>query len=372
MPPANLFLILDIMTWLGALLLLGVSVIMRSATLRYWGGAYLAGAIGIAGVVVGVRYWPWAAYGLGPALVLTGYWLMWMGLRQLRPGRPLVLWPVLVAAFWCVVSDWRVFAHNELLRLAVFSPAGFLCMVAIAHESLRIPARVEVRWLLAGLALLHAAFYAARSISALLFPSPATTQLWLYITPAEAILYEFCDAFLILFAVLATRQDVLRTQAHTDHLTGLLNRRRFFELAQRVLQEQPCAVLVFDVDYFKTVNDTHGHAGGDEVLQVLGEVCRAHLRKGDLIGRVGGDEFAMLIRDDEDAARRVAARIREAFTTACQARGYATGVTFGVISGEAVPVETLLAAADAELYIAKRQRSLQALPAPASLTYRQG
>ena len=194
----------------------------------------------------------------------------------------------------------------------------------------------------------------------------------LYITPAEAILYEFCDAFLILFAVLATRQDVLRTQAHTDHLTGLLNRRRFFELAQRVLQEQPCAVLVFDVDYFKTVNDTHGHAGGDEVLQVLGEVCRAHLRKGDLIGRVGGDEFAMLIRDDEDAARRVAARIREAFTIACQARGYATGVTFGVISGEAVPVETLLAAADAELYIAKRQRSLQALPAPASLTYRQG
>lgn len=92
----------------------------------------------------------------------------------------------------------------------------------------------------------------------------------------------------------------LRSQANTDGLTGLLLRNRFLELARYALndiylQRSPAAMLYLDADHFKQLNDDYGHAAGDEVLVKLADCLRARMRDSDLIGRVGGEEFAVLL-----------------------------------------------------------------------------
>lgn len=93
----------------------------------------------------------------------------------------------------------------------------------------------------------------------------------------------------------------LREQAHTDGLTGLLQRNRFLELARYALDDIylrriPAATLYLDADHFKQLNDTFGHAAGDEVLTRIAGILRAQMRESDLIGRVGGEEFVVLLR----------------------------------------------------------------------------
>jgi diguanylate cyclase (GGDEF)-like protein len=108
----------------------------------------------------------------------------------------------------------------------------------------------------------------------------------------------------------------LLAQVHHDDLTGVTNRRRFNELArQRMRQAQAAgealSLLMLDVDYFKHINDTYGHLRGDEVLKSLARVCQAHMGEKDVLARVGGEEFALLVPGmDLDEARKLAEQIR--------------------------------------------------------------
>lgn len=127
--------------------------------------------------------------------------------------------------------------------------------------------------------------------------------------------------FVVARQIAALRENLrlveeLHHRASTDSLTGLQSRRRFFELADREFYlaqryERPLAAMMVDVDHFKTINDSFGHAAGDTVLQTVASRCAEGLRAGDLIGRYGGDEMVILLPDtDIDAAMNVAARIR--------------------------------------------------------------
>lgn len=94
--------------------------------------------------------------------------------------------------------------------------------------------------------------------------------------------------------------DELRRLLTTDQLTGLANRSRFFELAEAEVARRerfgtPLSCLMIDVDHFRAVNDTHGHAGGDRVLCELADLFRRGLRTIDIVGRLGGEEFAVLL-----------------------------------------------------------------------------
>jgi len=159
---------------------------------------------------------------------------------------------------------------------------------------------------------------------------------------------------------------LLEMQAHTDALTGLANRRHFFEMAEAELlrtrrYDAPLSLLMIDIDHFKEMNDTHGHRAGDRVLQNLARTCLEVLRNVDVAGRVGGEEFAVLLPETELAgAMEVAERLREAVEKSAvdreEGRALRITVSVGVAILEAHSnLDTLLSQADTALYDAKHQ-----------------
>jgi diguanylate cyclase (GGDEF)-like protein len=108
----------------------------------------------------------------------------------------------------------------------------------------------------------------------------------------------------------------LRLSATTDELTGIANRRAFLhaleiEVARAERNGAPLSVAVIDLDHFKKVNDRYGHAGGDSVLKGFADVARRTMRTGDVVGRLGGEEFGVLMPDtDVVAAKRACERLR--------------------------------------------------------------
>lgn len=153
----------------------------------------------------------------------------------------------------------------------------------------------------------------------------------------------------------------LRYLADIDALTNVPNRRRFHELCARALSTQPgsdMALMMFDIDYFKRINDTLGHAAGDDALRQVGLCIRDTLRELDIAGRLGGDEFAVLLPDTTvDEAMTVAARIVSRLEGRQATPGLAKlGLSFGVVQpGRDEPLTEALKRADQALYEAKRQ-----------------
>jgi diguanylate cyclase (GGDEF)-like protein len=158
----------------------------------------------------------------------------------------------------------------------------------------------------------------------------------------------------------------LERLAVTDGLTGLYNHRRFQEALHSELlrcerHKRPLAVLMFDVDFFKRVNDSMGHPAGDELLRRLAEVLAKDLRQTDLIARYGGEEFAVLLPETTKAeALQVGERMREAVETRINENAPWTQritVSVGVATfpEDAQNAEAVLEAADQALYVAKRQ-----------------
>jgi diguanylate cyclase (GGDEF)-like protein len=113
-------------------------------------------------------------------------------------------------------------------------------------------------------------------------------------------------------------EEQLRLAATTDELTGLLNRRAFMasldvEIARSARSGAPLSLALIDLDHFKSVNDRFGHGGGDEILRRFADIARETMRSPDLIGRLGGEEFAVLMPDTDHAQAGIAGeRLRDA------------------------------------------------------------
>ncbi len=163
-------------------------------------------------------------------------------------------------------------------------------------------------------------------------------------------------------------EERLRQLSITDPLTGVFNRRHYFEVAEQELARarrygRATSLLALDIDHFKRINDTHGHAVGDEALRLFADACRGILRSNDLLGRMGGEEFAILLPETDMAgAHMVAERIRSRTAELAVALGTSAGtgdvcitVSIGVSScrsGER-SVDAMLSCADEALYLAK-------------------
>ncbi|WP_338763229.1 diguanylate cyclase [Massilia sp. METH4] len=170
-------------------------------------------------------------------------------------------------------------------------------------------------------------------------------------------------------SVMAARNALLARLMHVashDSLTHALNRGGFMTSAEAVLAtpkvtRQPVAVLMMDIDFFKAVNDNHGHAAGDVVLASFASVAQSCLRRGDLLGRLGGEEFAVLLPGcSPEAACAIAQRICDAFAAHPVAVGgdapLHSTVSIGVAcwNKPSISIEAMLGAADSALYAAKK------------------
>lgn len=161
-------------------------------------------------------------------------------------------------------------------------------------------------------------------------------------------------------------EEELRHQAHFDYLTEVCSRGYFMEQAELELMRalrygNALSLFMLDIDFFKRINDSHGHKAGDAVLVKLGEICREILREVDIIGRVGGEEFAVLLPEtNKDEATEVAERLREALanTKVVLPSGglplyFTVSIGLSALTGKDDNLDTLFYQADKGLYQAK-------------------
>lgn len=160
-------------------------------------------------------------------------------------------------------------------------------------------------------------------------------------------------------------QKELLAQANRDFLTEVANRRHFFTLGQHELARaaryaSSTALLMLDIDHFKTVNDTHGHAAGDAVLKAVAQLCKKALREIDILGRIGGEEFAILLPQTpgpmaHDVAERIRAAVQEAsIPVGPNGESIRVTVSIGVSAQMAeATLDEMLHRADTALYQAK-------------------
>ncbi|WP_319470644.1 PAS domain S-box protein [uncultured Pseudodesulfovibrio sp.] len=157
----------------------------------------------------------------------------------------------------------------------------------------------------------------------------------------------------------------IKEMATTDALTGVNNRHQFFLLAGQELNrtkryKQPLTVLMLDIDYFKTINDTYGHQTGDIVLKKLADTAIATLRETDIFGRIGGEEFAAVLPEtDSKDAQQVAERLRQTLATLTITSGndsvsFTVSIGISEVHKTDTDIETSLNRADEALYRAKR------------------
>jgi diguanylate cyclase (GGDEF)-like protein len=170
-------------------------------------------------------------------------------------------------------------------------------------------------------------------------------------------------AYLIVAVLVARQRSLLLEQrrlATIDGLTGALNRAAFLERVDQELavarrRSRPVSLVYLDVDDLKIINDSEGHAAGDEHLVDLAITTRRTLRRSDVFGRLGGDEFALLLPETNDReARRIASRLRQALVDAPSP--HPIYASMGLVSYDEPPADAdaLLRRADSLMYLAKR------------------
>ena len=264
-------------------------------------------------------------------LALNGYCL-----KHQRP---------LVVPFWVTVLGFESAIVAAILIQGVHSavwafPALFICYFVLPRRQ----AHLFGLFLLAGasLALLHIAG-----------PAGAVRMV-----AAMALTLAMIN---VVLGVIGDLQQALLRQAHTDPLTGAWNRRYFDEQLASIARPAqtdrvPNALLALDIDHFKAINDRHGHATGDAVLQAVVRLVRQRKRESDLLFRIGGEEFVLLLpRTRLEDAARVAEQLRQLIEQHELVPGVRVTVSMGLSAQQvASGAQEWLAAADAALYEAKR------------------
>lgn len=306
-------------------------------------------------------------------LLLVGLGVEALAIVRVRTGRPErgLPWLIALAALHALLAvsvsgrafEVRAFAQT-LAAAALFLPCGVLLLAARDVKSLRLYRVTGGAYLLvAAFTLARGGYLLARHEGADMPAVPHMEMVGLLLL--QALAFIGCVWFVV---VLRERYEAhIHRLATTDALTGLRNRRHFLSAAEPALalaarKGTPVGVLIFDVDHFKRVNDTHGHSVGDAVLRCIGEVLPMLVRGYDAICRHGGEEFAVLLPDADNAMTDlVGERIRQGLERAGQlAAEEGSAVVFTVSVGGACRVpggpqdlDGMLAAADAALYEAK-------------------
>ena len=364
--PATLLIVSSVMTLLvGTLFVLSWRQAPSSRALAFWGAAHILGAIGSGGLALRGQIPDLVSIAVSNAIVLAAYGLIWSGVRSFE-RRPVRIDLALAgAAIWCVLCLVPAFYESIEARIVYASAAAAFYSGEAAVEFWRgrrerLASRVAAETTLG----LHAAFYFLRIPSTLLAPPPPRlnplTSPWVAILCFVTLLFSIALAFTCMALVKERAEREQRVAASTDPLTGIPNRRAFARTVEAALAtHRQSALLLFDLDRFKAVNDGHGHAVGDAVLVGFCAMAAALLPRGAMLGRLGGEEFACLLPDVSPAeALARAEELRRTFSglSVPELPTLRVSVSIGIAQArDGADFETLMRRADAALYAAKHQ-----------------
>jgi diguanylate cyclase (GGDEF)-like protein len=363
----TLFVIATCVTSLLGVFLLFAYLQDRIAALAWWGGAYLIG--GSSGAIwrLGDQISPPLPASTPNVLLFVAVGMIWSAARLFH-GRA-ISWAgmLLGAGAWLAACSVPAFADSAGFRVVASSLIVATYTFLIAAELWRERRKPLIRrWPAIFVPMLHGAIFlfpmALASLSFDLDGSSTPATGWVAVFAIEVVLYVVGAAFIVLVLAKDRTVRAYKAAAATDPLTGIHNRRGFFDAAAALMSAnkvsaQPVSVLVFDLDNFKSINDNFGHSIGDAMLQLFAGVARKTMRAGDVIGRLGGEEFVAILSGTLAEAAIAAERVRSAFAAAtADPNGYriAATVSAGVACGSAdAAIELLIARADAALYRAK-------------------
>lgn len=362
--PTLLLVTLVLTLLVGVLFLLSWVQARRTPALAIWGVAHLLGALASGGLALRGAIPDWISIGVANAVMIGAYGLIWSGVRAFE-GRSLRL-PVALsgAAAFAVSCSIPSFYETVEARVILASAFATAFCAASAFEIWHARGeRLVSRYPAVILLLTYGLCYAVRIPAAVVTPLPrgpdALQSPWVAILCFAAMLFTLAIAFTFMALTKERAELAQRIAASVDPLTGIANRRAFVLSAQAILARPvPSALLLFDLDHFKRINDTYGHAVGDGVLIGFCALGRALLPEGAVFGRLGGEEFACLIpgRTPEaawaDAAVFVRAFAALRLPTLPRLR---VSVSIGVAASTTGPADfdALMRRADVALYRAK-------------------
>jgi diguanylate cyclase (GGDEF)-like protein len=355
-----------------AILFLAFWIMDRRATwFAWWSAAFFLGDLAALFYLFGGFAVMFSPLGIMAAALIAAITCFWQGARAFEGRAPLWL-PVLgIPALWLLACLIPGFLDDLSYRVALSSLVLALISAVIAFEFWRgRREKLPSRWAIIALFLSLSAFFASRIALVGLAPYPfgalPMQTSWLAAFGLVLILHTIILAVLI---VAMSRERLEREQmlkAQTDLLTGALNRHAFEAYGERLIARhetagKPLCLVVVDLDQLKSLNDRFGHAGGDAILVQFAAIARENIRPGDLLFRLGGDEFCCLLPETNMAqaceiGERVRVRIAAATMDLANVKVKVTA-SIGVASAETFGygLDVLLHEADMAVYDAKRQ-----------------
>ena len=341
----------------------------RSPWLGWFAASYIFGASAVLIYVVPDQSNAFVMFGIGNAMRIMAFAFLWHATREFAGREPEQYVSLFLLTLWLALCSVPAFLNSQTMRLVVSSMLiGMYCVLSAWElwrtRSERLPSLSP--------AVATFVSYATLTIVRIplvdLMPFPMGTRhidaYWLAVAGLIVFAHATFLGMLMLSMTRERHEVARRNEAMLDPLTGLFNRRAFLDEAQggadgRGAGIEPVALLVLDLDGFKSINDRFGHDAGDQVLEHFAAVARASTRPGDRLFRMGGEEFCFLLPGLKASdARVVAERIRLHFAESSAQVGGQT-ITATVSIGVAVAshpgfdLEVLLAAADAAVYQAK-------------------
>jgi diguanylate cyclase (GGDEF)-like protein len=341
----------------------------------WWGGAHLlrAGSITLFGMYG--RLPDAITIDVANAILLTSFAVTWTGVHVFGRHKPNLLFMFGGAAIWLIACQITPQVPDPVAAGALLSAAIIAAYTWMAAAELWRNDEGQLVARLPAISLLfaHGLLFLVRTPLGVLLPHPVGTErlfgsVWLIVLSSEALLFTIAIAFILMAIALERTAYLHKVASLLDPLTGVWNQRGLLNEADRLMKAsgkkaEQAAVLLIELDNFKEINGHYGRALGDQVLRLLVLTAKSAIRSSDYVGRLGSEEFAVILNGASgDAALTIAERIRSAFAEqGAVIAGHHVGATvsIGLVQheGPMVALTELLWKADRALHRAKERGS---------------